>query len=115
MTYKEITRNGVESAEPLEFPTKRLSITTVVQYRGRTFTVSAEGYTMDKLCDMLDEKFGAAGVREEHTAPAQAPDSPPVCPVHKRPMKAMKFASKRGELWMCTFRFEDGSYCDERA
>jgi hypothetical protein len=71
MSYAPITRNGVESAEPLEFPAKRLSISTIVQYRGRTFTVTAEGYTVDRLCDMLDEKFGpvsAAPVREEHPA-----------------------------------------------
>lgn len=112
MSYAPITREGVEAAEPLDFPTKRLTISTVVTYRGRTFTVSAEGYTVDRLCDMLDEKFGpvsaAAPNREEHTA------SPPVCPVHKREMKAMKYPSKQGHTFHCTAKVGD-DWCDERA
>lgn len=119
MSYAPISKNGVAAAEPLDFPTKKLSISTQVVYRGRTFTVEAEGYTVDRLCDMLDEKFGspAAAPNGGNTRAPEAPQplaSPPSCPVHRKAMKAMKFAGKRGEQWMCTFRFEDGTYCDER-
>lgn len=113
MSYAPITKNGVESAEPLEFPTKRLTISTVVTYRGRTFNVSAEGYTMDRLCDMLDEKFGPPNGKT-HAAPEPA-GSPPACPIHRKPMKAMKYPSKQGHMWHCTAKVGDDGWCDERA
>lgn len=108
------TRAGVEDAEPLEFPTKRLSISTTVHYRARVFTVSAEGYTMDRLCDMLDEKFGPAQAAPNGANTPAATASPPLCPVHNRPMKEMKFPSRQGYQFHCTTKVADG-WCDERA
>jgi hypothetical protein len=109
------TKNGVEDAEPLTFPEiRRIALSTQATYRGRTFTISFEGYTMDEAADLLDRKFSptAAPNGKEHAAPL---GTPPVCPVHHKPMKPMKFASKRGEQWMCTAKLGDDGWCEERA
>lgn len=89
-------------AEPLYAP--RIEISTVVQYRGRQFTITSEGYTVEQFADLLDRKFGPPS-----SAPAQ-PSGPPSCKYHG----PMKESSKAPGTYYCSRKMGDGSYCTER-
>ncbi|HEY3228557.1 MAG TPA: hypothetical protein VGJ87_05005 [Roseiflexaceae bacterium] len=57
-----ITREQAEAepaADRLTFE-RKIVISTQVAYRGRLLTITAEGYTADQLCDLLDKRFGVA-------------------------------------------------------
>jgi hypothetical protein len=92
-------------AEPLYAPT--ITISTVVSYRGRQFTITSEGYTVEQFADLLDRKFGPP------SAPAAQP-SAPLCAVHNRTMKPMQRPDRQGHTYMCTAKIGDG-WCDQRA
>lgn len=91
--------------------TKRITLQTTVEYRGRAFQISAEGYTLDELADMLDKR-GLTPSSTTHSAPAAA--AAPLCPTHGKPMKAMQRPDRQGRAWWCTCKMGDG-YCQERA
>jgi hypothetical protein len=89
-------------AEPLYAP--RIEISTVVSFRGRQFTITSEGYTIEQFADLLDRKFGA---------PSAAPASvagPPSCKYHG----PMKESSKAPGTFYCPAKMGDGTYCKER-
>lgn len=111
MSYAPITKNGVDAADPLSFETRRISISTQVQHRGRTLTITSEGYTADELCDLLDKRFGPAAAAPNGRDTAAAP---PICPVHNKPMKLMTRADRQGNTHWCTQKSGD-DYCKERA
>lgn len=113
MSYHQITKNGVDAAEPLSFPEKRITLSTTIQYRGRAITIAAEGYSLDQFVDLLDKRAPiACEARPETPAPAE---SAARCPHHPdRPLKPMKFADRQGHTKMCTARIGD-DYCDFRA
>lgn len=105
MSYHQITKNGVEAAEPLDFTEKKIALSCVVQYRGRSITIEATGYTLDQFCDLLDKR---APIEETHSAPSESA-SPPMCPTHRKPMREGK-----GGSWYCPSKVGDG-WCKERA
>jgi hypothetical protein len=119
MSYRDITRNGVDQADPLEFAKRRrITLSTTVSYRGRQLVVSAEGLDADRFCDLLDMRFGPVSAQPNGGNTPRAPGpltSPPLCPVHKREMKPMKYPSKQGHTFHCTAKVGDDGWCDERA
>src|SRR5690349_1078901 len=121
MSYTPISRHGVDSAEPLDFPTAapafpRIVLRTVVEYDGFTFQVEFNDTSIGDAVAVLKKRGCVPAKGKEHAAPAAMPqaDVPPTCPVHNRSMKAMKFADKHGHTWMCTSKVGD-DWCSERA
>ena len=106
------TRAGVEEAEALDFTERTISISTVVQHRGRAFTITFRGYTLDQAADLLDKRFGGT---QAPPVEAQPLSTPPTCPVHRKPMKEMKYPSKQGHTYHCTVKMDQDTWCDERA
>ena len=123
------TKNGVEEAEALDFTERTISISTTVQHRGRAFTVNFSGFTLDQAVDILDRKGyapvdGQVAWRERRNrndgdeqpqASPQPLSTPPLCPVHRKPMKEMKYPSKQGHTFHCTVKMDQDTWCDERA
>lgn len=103
----ELTRESVAAAEPLAFqeplpadlpsapaPAEPyVEIQTTIEHRGRVFTVVARGYTLDKLCDMLDRAGYAPPTPAEWR---KLPDGTPICPKHATPMRLRE---KQGDSW----------------
>lgn len=97
-------------SENTNAPAKRISISTTVAHRGRQLVITAENYSADEFCDLLDRRFG-----ETQDAPVfRQPPATPSCPIHGKPMREMKYPSKTGQMWHCTAKVGDG-WCDERA
>lgn len=71
-----------------------IEIQTMVEHRGRTFTVVSRGYTLDQLCDMLDKRHYAAPAQTQEWQ--RLPDGTPICPKHHAPMRARE---KQGDTW----------------
>jgi hypothetical protein len=94
----QASAEGEPAADRLQFPdrngeTRKITLSTTVQHRGRTITITATDMKLDTFCDLLD----AAG----YTAPAPAqwhtlPDGTPLCPKHSTPMK---LRNKQGDEW----------------
>src|SRR4051812_47841936 len=71
-----------------------IEIQTTVQHRGRSFTVVANGLTLDQFCDILDKRGYAA---EAQTQEWQTlPDGTPICPKHHTPMRKRE---RQGDTW----------------
>jgi hypothetical protein len=83
----------------------RIEISTVVTYRGRQFTIAAEGYTIAQFADLLDRKFGLPS-----TTPA-ASGAAPSCKYHG----PMKESSKAPGTFFCPAKMGDNTFCKERA
>jgi hypothetical protein len=78
---------------PTGAPKSQITLSTTIQHRGRTITISATDITADRFCDLLD----AAGYASP--APSQwqtLPDGTPLCPKHNTPMK---LRNKQGDEW----------------
>lgn len=72
----------------------RIEIRTTVEHRGRSFTIVANGYTLDAFCDILDKRgyTPAAQTQEWQTLP----DGTPICPKHHAPMRKRE---RQGDTW----------------
>lgn len=134
MAYHEISKNGVDAADALDFPDPpapafpRIILQTTVEHEGYTFVVTFNDTSIADAVAVLKRRgctpagkehapaHGAqAGDRPGVVPEADIPPAPPVCPIHtNRSMKPMKFADKQGHVWMCTARDGD-TYCVERA
>jgi len=75
-------------------PARKIAISTTVEHRGRTFTIVAEGYTLDQLSDLLDKKGYAAPAQTQEWQ--RLPDGTPICPKHHAPMRQRE---KQGDSW----------------
>ena len=91
---------GQPKAAPAEQPApaaaksaRKITIATTVAHRGRTFTITVEGYTLDQLCDLLDDKSYAPPAPQEWQ---RLPDGTPLCPKHNAPMRQRE---KQGDSW----------------
>lgn len=72
----------------------RITVQTTVEHRGRSFTISAEGITLDEFCDLLDKRgYAAAGQTKEWQT---LPDGTPICPKHHTPMRLRE---RQGDKW----------------
>lgn len=100
---KQITAQVAESepeAERLSFPDPEpmlarptVTLSTVVEHRGRQITITATDMTVDQFCDLLDKRgFTPPAGREWRTLP----DGTPICPKHGTPMRLRE---KQGDSW----------------
>jgi hypothetical protein len=101
---QNLTRQAVERAEPLSFPTKRSAVVHVT-YRGVPVDVSLEGANVaevEKLISSLLERDGWSGAARELVSGAARkrptlpealyqPDGTPCCPWHQRPLKEGRY------------------------
>lgn len=71
-----------------------IAIQTTVQHRGRSFTITATGLTLDQLCDMLDKRGYAAQAQTQEWQ--TLPDGTPICPRHHTPMRKRE---RQGDTW----------------
>jgi len=74
-------------------PEPYVEIHTTIEHRGRVFTVVARGYTLDKLCDMLDHAGYAPPTPAEWR---KLPGGTPLCPKHQTPMR---MRNKQNDTW----------------
>lgn len=83
------------AAEPkVEKIARKISIQTTIEHRGRSFTVQAEGMTLDQFCDLLDERGYAAAQQTQEWQ--RLPDGTPICPKHHAPMRKRE---RQGDTW----------------
>lgn len=71
-----------------------IEIQTTVQHRGRSFTIIANGYTLDQFCDILDRRGYAAQAQTQEWQ--TLPDGTPICPKHHTPMRKRE---RQGDVW----------------
>lgn len=121
MTHRTMTRESVEAAEPLPFPTKRTS-TIRMAYRGVPVDVTLEGAgvaEVERAIEGLLAREGWCASAPEHVSGGQpsaasSSDAPPLCPTHRKPMKPMAKPDRQGRAWWCTCR-DGANFCQERA
>lgn len=80
------------SEETAPLPT--VEIRTVVEHRGRSFTIVSTGMTLDQLSDMLDRRGYAAPAQSQEWQ--RLPDGTPICGKHHTPMR---LRSQQGDEW----------------
>lgn len=74
-------------------PKSAITLSTTVQHRGRTITISATDMRLDAFCDYLDRAgYDAPAPAQWHTLP----DGTPICPKHATPMRKRE---KQGDEW----------------
>ena len=73
-------------------------------------TLTISGSTGNEIAQTL-KAMAAAGMQRAAPAPTQAApaDSPPMCPIHNKPMKP----SRKPGGWFCSAKVGDG-YCQEK-
>jgi hypothetical protein len=117
---QNLTRQAVDRAEPLAFPSKRSAVVHVT-YRGVPVDVSMEGANVaevEKLIGSLLERDGwaapagqggntARAERAPAVEPVYQPDGTPCCPHHLRPLKS---PNQWGKLY-CSAKDDAGQYC----
>jgi hypothetical protein len=91
----------VETPAPkAEKAARKFAISTVVAYRGREITITAEGMTLDQFCDLMDDRGYTAPAPLMLSAPIATADDLPdgykLCKKHGAPMKPR---SKQGDTW----------------
>ncbi len=96
------------TADDLPAGEMKYSFKVHVQAHGFAGDLIISSTTVNDLVKSI-KLLGHAGI-EPTTAASQSAGSPPVCPVHQRPMKA----SKRPGSFFCTAKVGEG-YCEERA
>jgi hypothetical protein len=130
MTMQNLTRQRVDAAEPLTFPTKRAAVVHVA-YRGVPVDVTIEdasAVSVEKLVDSLLSRDGWAAPAptpaERGNTPAARPrrpalpephyadDGSPCCPWHRKPLKEGRYGlfcpsraegEQANEKGYCTF------------
>jgi hypothetical protein len=75
-------------------PKPAVTLSTVVEHRGRQITVTATDMTVDQFCDLL-ERRGYAPPQEPQQWQT-LPDGTPICPKHHAPMRLRE---KQGDRW----------------
>ncbi len=91
------------------------SLTVQVQLEGITALLQIYASSMNEIRKALRAlQAGSLLVHPEDTRqPVESStaddDTPPICPVHNRPMKA----SRKPGAWFCTAKVDDG-YCDQK-
>jgi len=101
---------GLPDGTKAPAPKPQITLSTVVEHRGRQITIQATDVTADQFCDLLDKRG--------FQAPEQArqwqtlPDGTPICPKHHAPMRLRE---KQGDSWYSHSVGEDASgkhiYC----
>lgn len=88
--------NGTAPAPDLP----RIEIQTTVEHRGRSFTITASGLTLDQFCDLLDKRGYAPAQQAQLAAPHATSDDLPegwkLCQKHHAPMRPR---NKQNEHW----------------
>ena len=119
------SRSQIDAAQPLDMNQTRAEkpaeITIEVTPAGLIVKASYTG-TLSSIPAAI-ERLRQSGVLDlvQASAPAQLPsasasahsDTPPMCPVHGKPMKAMTKPDKNGYTHWCTAKSGD-SFCKER-
>jgi hypothetical protein len=93
------TTTPLAGAEPETAPkvatiARKISIQTTIEHRGRSFTIQAEGMTLDQFCDLLDDRGYTPAQQTQEWQ--RLPDGTPICPKHHAPMRARE---KQGDTW----------------
>lgn len=99
------------TAMPAGQPTPSARFKITVELDGFPVEIEAEGKA-DSLKALVErlKAIGAVPPQSKPDAPASA-QSAPRCPIHHKSMKA----SRKPGSFFCPARFDDGSYCDEKA
>jgi hypothetical protein len=74
-------------------PKPQIMLSTTVQHRGRTITITAKDITVDRFCDLLEAAQYAAPAPQQWQT---LPDGTPLCPKHSTPMRKRE---KQGDEW----------------
>jgi hypothetical protein len=99
-----------EPMPSIEKAARKISVSTTVEHRGRSFTITAEGVTLDQFCDLLDARGYTAQAQSQEWQ--TLPDGTPICPKHHTPMRLRE---RQGDKWWShnVGKGEDGKdiYC----
>jgi hypothetical protein len=122
MTMQNLTRQAIDRAEPLSFPTKRSAVIHI-SYKGVAVDVTVEdasAVAVERLVDSLLARDGWAAPagqggntpapraeRAPAIEPVYQPDGTPCCPHHLRPLKG---PNQWGKLY-CSAKDDAGQYC----
>lgn len=91
---EQLPEPPAQVAPKAEKAARRITVQTTVEHRGRSFTISAEGMTLDQFCDLLDERGYAAQAQTQEWQ--TLPDGTPICPKHHTPMRKRE---RQGDTW----------------
>jgi hypothetical protein len=102
-------------------PYPQIVLQTTVLHAGYTFVVTFNDTSLAEAVSVLQkrgcEPAGQPQVKAMNgNGHAPMLSEAPMCPQHApRKMKPMKHPSRQGHSWMCTFQYDTGDYCVERA
>jgi hypothetical protein len=72
----------------------QITLSTVVEHRGRQITITATDMTADQFCDLLDKRGFQAPTQAQEWQ--RLPDGTPICPKHRAPMRLRE---RQGDSW----------------
>ena len=82
------------------------TISTVVEFGGRKFTITATGTTVERFNELLNKRK-----LPPPADPAERQQEAPICQYHG----PMKPSGKAPGTWYCTAKMGNGEYCKEKA